>query len=117
MGIFKNFFSVKDHYACTKTNFVCAKEITFTKLDYTVKLLGFADLLVVLKESLGQEPELEDVDLPVGGVQHIKHVPHHLDPPARQLEDLSCGLVVDEEPGEDTTLDANLLTSQPPNLI
>ena len=79
--------------------------------------LGFADLLVVLKESLGQEPELEDVDLPVGGVQHVKHVPHHLDPPARQLKDLSCGLVVDEEPGEETTLDANLLTPQPPNLI
>ena len=65
--------------------------------------MGFADLLVVLKESLGQEPELEDVDLPVGGVQHVKHVPHHLDPPARQLEDLRCSIVVDEESGKQTS--------------
>ena len=63
----------------------------------TEKLQEFTHLLVVFKESLSQEPELEDVNHPVGGVQHVQQVPHDLDPPAWQLEDLRCGILVDEE--------------------
>ena len=69
----------------------------------TEKFQEFTHLLVVLEESLGQEPELEDVNHPVGGVQHVQQVPHDLDPPARQLEDLRCGIVVDEESGKQTS--------------
>ena len=38
------------------------------------------------------------------GVEHVQHVPHDLDPPARQLEDLCRGLEVDEEPGRERTI-------------